>query len=55
MLDSVIYSVNELRRDPEERLSEYLQRCVQEHYAENPQQRLIDLGINEETMNVVRF
>ncbi|NJN22894.1 MAG: hypothetical protein HC812_19125 [Leptolyngbya sp. RL_3_1] len=51
----MIFVTNELRQDPEERLDEYVQRCVATHYEERgEEQRLRDLGITED-MAVVRL
>lgn len=45
-IDALIFSVNQLRKDPEERLSEYLLKCADKHYDEGggEAQRLKDLG-----------
>ncbi|MEO0373216.1 MAG: hypothetical protein AAF329_01055 [Cyanobacteria bacterium P01_A01_bin.17] len=45
-IDALIFAVNQLRKDPEERLSEYLLKCADRHYEEQggEAQRLKDLG-----------
>jgi hypothetical protein len=47
-IDGIIWTSNQLRQDPEQRLEDYLKRCVEAHYEEQPEQRMADLGVTED-------
>jgi len=47
-IDGIIWTSNQLRQDPEQRLEDYLKRCVEAHYEEKPEQRMADLGVTED-------
>lgn len=52
-IDGLIFVSNQLRTAPEERLEAYLKQCADEHYQQQPEQRLKDLGVTED-MIVIR-
>ena len=51
-IDGLIFTSNQLRKDPQDRLDEYLKRCVDEHYKGREGDRMAALGVTED-MNVV--
>ena len=52
-LDALIFSWNERQVPPEKRVEDYLKRCVDQMYENDPAQQLKDLGY-EEGMTVIR-